>query len=122
MWYHHVLSFDEATGICAWYINGLYVGEMTGIPFTDFDELLYVGNCRDGLQPYAGLIDDLRLYNYPLDLYEAAVLYTDVVGGGVCMEPISVAEGDINQDCKIDISDLSEVIAQWMDSNRFYGF
>ena len=112
-WYHHALSFDDATGICTWYINGESVGTMTGSRlFADYDEDLYVGDCKNGSQPFAGSIDDLRLYNYPLNSVEAASLYVEVTGGTACAEPLAY---DLNDDCKMDLQDFALFAATWAD-------
>jgi hypothetical protein len=61
---------------------------------------------------YVGAIDDYRLYNYPLDAYEVAELYTSLAGGSVCMEHLV---GDMNDDCVVDQADLKILRAAWLD-------
>ena len=120
-WNHHVVSFDNTTNLCTYYINGERFGSLRGFAFTDFDSLLYVGNCKDDTQPYAGSIDDLRLFNYALDAFEVAQLYVDVMGGQICAGnpeyDITGPEGE--PDCVIDINDLVEFITQWLDHGYY---
>ena len=92
---------------------------MVGIAFTEFDPLLYVGNCKDTTQPYAGLIDELKLYNHPVDAYTAAQFYIDVVGGSVCVEPMTAEEGDLNDDCKVDLADVAILLAEWLECGLY---
>jgi hypothetical protein len=121
-WNYHVLSYNAATHACTWYINGERFGALTGFAFTDFDTLLYVGNCRDDSQPYMGFIDDLRLYNYPLDAFEVAQLYVEVMTDEVIC--VGNPEYDITgpggePDCVIDINDLAAFLTQWLDHGYY---
>jgi len=121
-WFHHVLSYDDATGVCTWYINGQSVGTMTGLRlFADYDEALYIGNCKNGSQPFGGSIDDLRLYNYPLDAWEAADLYVTVMGGTICVErPAMDISGPLGEpDCMVDLHDIIKAAESWLDCGRW---
>ena len=109
-WNHHVLIFDIETRICSWFFNGEKAGETDGISFADFDPILYVGNCKDGTQPFNGMIDDLRFYNYTADAYLAAELYLNVVGGMMCVENPTY---DFNDDCVVDLNDLAVFLQDW---------
>ncbi|MBN2512949.1 MAG: hypothetical protein JXB18_08440 [Sedimentisphaerales bacterium] len=121
VWFHHVLSYDDATGVCTWYINGQSVGTMTGLGlFADYDEALYIGNCKNGSQPFGGSIDDLRLYNYPLNAWEAADLYVAVMGGTICVEqPAMDISGPLGEpDCKVDLHDILKLAESWLECGR----
>ncbi len=108
-WYHHALTYDHATQTCIWYINGIAVGDVTGVSLQDFDELLYVGNCRNGSQPYFGRIDDLRLYNYALTEVEVVNLiswynFSPVVDAGSA-SPVWLSGGAASIDLDGTVSD-----------------
>jgi hypothetical protein len=114
VWNHNTVTYDPSTGTSILYINAIKLGEMVGIPFTDFDSLLYVGNCRNETQFYNGLIDDLRLYNYPMDIIDVATLIYDATGEDVCIEELVY---DLTGDCRVNIDDIVEFITTWMDCN-----
>jgi hypothetical protein len=115
-WNHHVLSHDPVTGSCKWYINGVEFASLSGVNLDEFDPDLYLGNCKDGTQGYEGLIDDLKLYNYSLSAIEAALIYTDMTGEVVCFEN---PEYDFNEDCVVDVLDLTAFLGEWMECSRY---
>jgi len=95
---------------------------MTGLRlFADYDEALYIGNCKNGSQPFGGSIDDLRLYNYPLDAWEAADLYVTVMGGTICVErPAMDISGPLGEpDCMVDLHDIIKAAESWLDCGRW---
>ncbi len=62
-----------------------------------------------------GLIDDVRIYDFPLDTLEIAVLYTDVMtDDSICLggDPL-----DLDGDCRIGVSDLALFVAEYLDCN-----
>lgn len=115
-WHYMVVANDPATQDASWYINGVKFTEYRAYDFKSFDEVLYLGNIRDMDQPYAGLIDDLKLYNYTLDAMTIALDYASVTGTEFCVEnPV----GDTNGDCVVDISDLLEIVESWLQCNLY---
>jgi hypothetical protein len=115
-WHYLVVTNDPATRDASWYINGVKFAEFRGYDFESFDEVLYLGNLRDMSQPYAGLIDDLKLYNYPLDAMTIALDYASVTGTEFCVEN---PDGDTNGDCVVDIGDLLEILESWLQCNLY---
>ncbi|MBI9016139.1 MAG: discoidin domain-containing protein [Phycisphaerae bacterium] len=115
-WYFHAVTFNQYTTEAVWYIDGVTLTKFNvgGVPA--IDELIYVGDTRDGGQPYSGLIDDLKFYNYPVSPVHVATEYTDVVGGWVCTE---VPAGDYDGNCIVDINDLSVMATDWLASGFF---
>ena len=63
---------------------------------------------------FPGLIDDLRIYNYAIDAFKVAQLYTDVMGGAVCAE---APEYDFDGDCEITLGDCAVLAADWLKCN-----
>ncbi|MBN1124285.1 MAG: hypothetical protein JXA82_04700 [Sedimentisphaerales bacterium] len=116
-WHYHVVSFDPTTNTASWYIDGLKYTDNTGVNFTVFDEDFYIGNVRGGSQPYTGWIDDLKLYNYPLDPFEIAEAYTAEIDTILCVSPIA---GDVTgpegiPDCTVNMLDFVLFASQWLD-------
>jgi len=65
---------------------------------------------------FNGAMDDIAIYDYALSPYEVAQLYVDVIpGASVCPE---YKAGDINRDCKVDLSDFAELARIWMECGR----
>jgi hypothetical protein len=94
-----------------WYIDGQEFSAFGGVNFTTFVGF-YVGNSKDLAQPFTGLIDDLRLYNYPLSAVEAASLYlAGKPGETICLGSIPY---DLNGDCKVDMGDLALLVDAWL--------
>ena len=116
-WVFQTVTYDQYANLVVWYVNGVKLTSFNvkaGVP--TIDELIFIGNTRDGGQPYNGLLDDLKLYNYPLDAVAVATAYTDVAGGWVCTE---YPAGDFNEDCIVDIVDLSTMATDWLASGFF---
>ncbi|MBI9016779.1 MAG: discoidin domain-containing protein [Phycisphaerae bacterium] len=121
IWYNHVVTYDPATQMNVWYYNGVKELEWFSGEFSGFDSLIFVGNVRGLSQPYKGSIDDIMLFNYPLDAYGAAGIYTDVAGGSICITyPVLDTTGpDGERDCKVDILDFAAFAASWMECGRY---
>ena len=67
------------------------------------------GTAQNG---YIGNLDDLRVYNYELSAVDIATIYTDAVGGSVCVEPPAY---DFDGDCRVTVADLSVIAGLWLD-------
>jgi hypothetical protein len=69
---------------------------------------------------FNGLLDDIRIYNYPLTPTEVAKLYTDIrTTEYVCVEdPENPLTFDINNDCRVDLEDIKELALWWMECDR----
>lgn len=114
-WHHHVVAYEPATGIAVWYIDGIKVNEFENIGFTAFDTVFYIGDVRGLSQPYAGLIDDLRLYNYALDATQVGTVYSDVVGPYCAVRP----EVDLDGDCISGLGDIAMMVSEWLECGKF---
>ncbi len=62
--------------------------------------------------PVKGLIDDVKIYNYPMDPLEIAQEYTSISGMPVCLTPSS---WDFNGDCKVDLEDFADFATNWLE-------
>lgn len=63
---------------------------------------------------FDGLIDDLRIYNYPIESLKVAQLFTDVQGGEVCYDKPAY---DFNDDCITSLADFAVLAVEWMECN-----
>jgi len=114
-WNHHVVSYDPLTLVADWYINGVKIREFTGVNFTAFEPVLYMGNVVEMSQPYVGLIDDLLLFNYTLNATDVAVIYHDIVGPYCAVRPAL----DFDGDCEVTINDMVIFAADWLQCGRY---
>ena len=62
------------------------------------------------------LLDDVRIYNYALPATDIAQLYYDATGTPAC---VSKPAGDIDDDCDVDLNDLAQLSADWLDCGLF---
>lgn len=119
-WHLVTCTWDTESGAAAVYLDGVSTGLVTsGLPskFSAWQYPMVIGARQNRATVewfYVGAMDDFRVYNYPLDGYEVAELYTALAGGNICVEyPI----GDFNRDCKIDLTDLATLAEQWLRCN-----
>lgn len=122
-WHLITCTWDTESGEAAVYLDGVRMKLVTGEPseFAPWQYPMVIGarqNCGMVDSFYVGAIDDYRVYNYPLDPYEVAELYTSLAGGEICVEyPMF----DFNHDCKVDLIDLATFAMQWLQCNRVPG-
>lgn len=114
-WYGHVVTYDEVTKTVKWYLNGLLYWEIPSVDFVGFDSVIYIANVRNGEQPFKGLIDDLRLYNYTMDATGVAAIYSDVAGPYCAARPAM----DLSGDCEVTIDDLVILVSDWLLCGRY---
>lgn len=115
-WHHQAVTYDAASSTLTLYANGEPAGSASASLFAGFDVSLFVGNVRDGSQPYLGAIDDLRFYNYALTPREVASLYTDVRPEAVLC--LGNPNRDLDGDCDVDIDDLAMFLASWLECGK----
>ncbi len=119
-WHLITCTWDTGSGEAAIYQDGVSLGLVTSSLPSEFAEWQYpmiIGACqnRNTVENfYVGAMDDYRVYNYSLDPYEVAELYTSLAGGEICVQyPIY----DFNQDCKVDRIDLAIFAEHWLECN-----
>jgi hypothetical protein len=64
-----------------------------------------------------GALDDVLLYNYPIDAVANGQRYANVTGETVCVGP---QKNDFNGDCKVDWRDLAVVAETWLHETNVY--
>ena len=114
-WVHLVQTFDGSNAIM--YINGEYVTS-GGFSFgSDPTSVMTIGACEaGGGNPWHGLMDDVKVYNYAVTPAEASMIYHDDTGEtGLCSERNLLYDFDGN--CKVDMADFAMFMEGWMECN-----
>lgn len=133
-WHLVVGTYDPATGITSVYAS--YVDEygvnrfaqaQSGVNrnFTFADDHPF----RIGIETttgdtdvnvYIGLIDDVRVYSYAMDITEIAQdLYLPIHGGDVCANPDYDQTFDFTNDCKTNLDDLAVFAGVWLTNGLY---
>jgi hypothetical protein len=132
--WHHVAttwqtgSYSDRDHVAV-YVDGVQVARMRGgMPdrFLDWERGVLLGAARtmaDRSIPsvgFAGLMDNVKVFNYPKTTYEMAELYSEVSGVGACINTtLYTAAYDFNNNCKIDIGDFAILAANWLDCGLY---
>jgi hypothetical protein len=127
-WHLVVGMFDAELGQVRFYADGVLEAQsgdgITGILGSDTD-MCIGAESTDGSSPLAGLVDDVRIWSYPLDPITIGLLYTDFnPGESVCVNQDDawryfdvIGEPGESSYCRIDIEDFAELAIVWMECN-----
>jgi hypothetical protein len=77
----------------------------------------YIGrDSRTGDTAFHGLIDDVQIYNYALTSTDISVLYDglSILPPSMDYECFNIPVGDLNEDCRVDISDFKLLSKNWL--------
>ena len=111
-WQMFVVTMTEA-GAVTIYKNGLPIQTGTvDLPDIVTRTINYIGESNwtaDSL--YAGMMDDLRIYNYAITPDQVADLYSGVVGSYCRNRPAY----DFDGDCLVSLSDFVYLAGYWLD-------
>ena len=130
-WHYVVCTYDADNGegsAATVYLDGEPIGSATAgtISFTDleFPVILMARNNRGSYdENFLGLIDDVRIYNYPLIGTDIAQNYYDVTGTKACIldyaNSFDVSGPNDEPDCIVNIYDFAEMAKVWMDSGLY---
>ena len=113
-WTHIIATFDGTTGIM--YINGEPAVSGAFTFGAKPDSMMVIGSAEaNGGNPWSGLIDDVKVYNYGLTPVEASSIYVADSGAtGICSEsPLY----DQNDDCEVNFIDFAIFMEGWMECN-----
>lgn len=118
MWHLLTATYDASTGVGKIYVDGVVINQSEPATYqidTNDFPLIFGAETTDGtISPYLGLLDDVRIWNYPLDKYEIADLYLEFKDGPVCIESI---EYDFDADCVMNINDIMVLAENWLGCN-----
>ncbi len=116
--WHHFLATWEFKGLYRFklYFDARFVGEITQADWQiepwQYD--LVVGatnNAGEILNNWDGLLDEIKIYNYPLTVEEIALEWQQGTGEVLCLHPPLY---DLDNDCKIDMTDLILLAGEWI--------
>ncbi len=118
-WHLHTVTYDGVTDTARWYVDGEVQDETTQTGYTGLDTAIFVGGRKthpadDNTRYFIGKLDDLQIYNYPLDPFAIAEMYANTTGQPACAGYI---QQDLNRDCQVDLEDLIRFLVNWMDCN-----
>jgi len=70
--------------------------------------------------PFTGLIDDVRIFTYPMTGVEVAQMYFEHLpnANAICIDG-DYPSTDLNADCRIDLADFAELAKFWLDCNLY---
>jgi len=74
-WQHHVLTYDSSNNTAEYYIDASSQGSVSSGNATLNRDRTVIGNRSDGNYPFAGDIDDVRVYSKALSSTEVSNLY-----------------------------------------------
>lgn len=121
-WEHVCVVYDSNTATL--YVNGVdefsmartATASVVPTPATEASVIsIGAGNNSGGLW-FNGAIDDVRIYNYPMEPEEVVTLWSEVTGGNACVNPPAM---DLNGDCKINLTDLALLSSEWLDCGLY---
>jgi hypothetical protein len=116
-WNHCVLKYDTDSEQASIYLNG----ELAASGGIDPSVAPILPPLSIGANNYMedsyvnGLIDDVRIYNYPVSDLDIALLYTDFVEGGTAC--LGNPQFDFNEDCLVNILDFEILASNWAECN-----
>jgi hypothetical protein len=123
VWQLVTMTWDASAQTMSHYVDGKLQSQSVYAVVPPVDSLpLYFGaeNADGTAFPYAGLLDDVKIWSYPLDGLAIAHLYTDLTPGSeICLDnPMLDVSGPAGlPDCRINVYDLVVLAAQWLDCN-----
>lgn len=113
-WHQVVVTYDGTTRVI--YIDGIQAATDSPAPHNvQTSENFLVGKANSltsMAEFFEGALDDVKVYNYALAKIEVAKSYTDIRGGELCAVPPAM---DLNGDCVVDLSDVAEIAANWLE-------
>ena len=116
-WQMFVVVHDPETTIATIYKNGVAVASAgVAIPNNIVRTMNYIGksNWEDD-ELYAGQLDDVRIYNYPISEDEIAAMYAGSQGNYCRYRPAFDFSGpDGEPDCRVNLYDFAEIASSWM--------
>ena len=121
-WQHICAVFDG--GQCRLYRDGVLAGQSEWVMPQGMMAELNIGSAEMGSDAFNGDLDDIRIYNYAMSVFEVAQLRFDFSGARSCISPYGsnadwTGPEDV-PDCSIDLYDLEVFANQYLGSNSLY--
>ncbi|MBN2512948.1 MAG: immunoglobulin domain-containing protein [Sedimentisphaerales bacterium] len=123
-WHLATGTYDAATKTSKIYVDGLLRNQVTytAHPAISPAAVMFGAELPNGNIAYTGLLDDVRIWTYPLDDQAVANLYTDFNPDiYVCLErpELDVTGPNGVPDCKVDLYEFAEVAAEWLECGLY---
>ncbi len=118
-WHNVVAAYDAVGGVMRLYVDGR-LNNASAVDMrraeTNAQPLVFGAETETGLiATYVGLLDDVQIWNYALDAYEAAAVYTAIrTDESICVE---IDPMDFDGNCRVDLADFAVFAAAWLDCN-----
>lgn len=124
-WHYCVATRDHETGEIAVYVDGEQEASGTApLGTKDEPQVLRIGSLQTNQNFFAGQLDEVKLYNYPLTELTVAANYNTVTGESACIASLKpdavynlVDTGDSY--CKVDLTDFAEWASQWLNCGLY---
>lgn len=112
-WHLVAVTYDKDTRSV--YIDGLAANQDHPVDhMVQTNENFLIGKTNT-LEPsvefFDGAMDEVKVFNYALSAIEIAQMYTDIVGGDVCVLP---PDYDVTGDCKVNLDDIAALATEWL--------
>ena len=67
-----------------------------------------------------GAVDEVEIWNYTMNPVEVATMYTDLIGGWICVTPAAfdTTGPDGMPDCKVDLYEMAQIAEVWLECGR----
>lgn len=125
-WHMITVTFDGTTKEAKIYVDANQVNSMTmtGSGPYDCDEAVSIGseiaNHSNVYQPFGGTVDDVRIFNYPVSAQSVLDMYNEFTDPDKVLCISAYASNlDANGDCKVDFSDLAEMVYNWLSCGLY---
>jgi hypothetical protein len=120
-WHMVTGMFDAEVGQVRLYADGELAAQsgegIRGI-LGSVTDMVIGAESTDVASPLGGLVDDVKLWSYPLSAYEVAIEYTNIrTDETLC--PDGSPPYDLNGDCRVDIDDMVEFSLTWLACKRY---
>jgi len=117
-WQHHLIAYDNQTGIGVYYVDGVKIAESLLNLNTPDDDICLGCDGEERSRFFDGIMDDVRIYNRALSSIEVAQLYEyesrpPGPKGVIRMVPAITVTGDLGSTAFIDIG--SSIDGPWTE-------
>ncbi len=116
-WHQVVGTYDGV--YLSIYVDGLLAvsqrHDQGTIAVNDYNVFIGGDDQFPGQRDFTGLIDEVRIYEIGLSADQVLDLF--IADGGQNSCGLDTIVGDVNGDCYVDISDLSDMAANWLQCN-----
>lgn len=118
-WHLITATYDGNTGVGKIYVDGVVINETEpaayDIQTNDFPLIFGAETVEASESVYLGLLDDVRIWNYPIDKFKIADLYLEFnPGQSLCVQAL---EHDLDDDCMVTLNDIMVLAENWLGCN-----